>query len=163
MPPDRRERLVAVGGGAICALAVIGVLGRVGDHQSLGTTLALARASQPVAARPPTTPAPSVRLRITLWPRGPGHRARTWQVACPPQSGACRVAVGRLALLQAGEAHAPCAATAGGMREASLVGVVRGHPVAAWLDQRDPCDAAAWATLQGLLNPSSARATPASP
>ena len=154
---------MAIGGGAVCAMAVIGVLGRLVDNPGLGTTLALAHASQPVAARPTTAPDPSVHLRITLWPRGAGHGARTWQVTCPPPSRACRVAGRQFALLQAGEAQAPCRATAGGVREASLVGVVRGRPVAAWLDQRDPCDAAAWSQLRGLLSPPAAEAPRASP
>lgn len=144
---------MAAGAAAACALAVLAVAGHVLDRPSLPTALGSAAPAAVTAHRPSTPSVHGTDLRITLWPRGPGGAARSWHLACPSRGRACTVARTRAATLRAGATGAACTALGRGDGEALVLGTLGGRPVDTWLDQRDSCDAAAWARLHALLRP----------
>lgn len=153
MSSDRRERVVMLWAWGVVALAGLAVGAHTVRSSALPAALGAAAPQAVAAHRPTTPPVRGTALRITVWRNGPAHRPRTWTMTCPGPGAACAVARQRAATLRTGVVGVDCTSAGRGIGEALVLGTLGGHPVDIWLDQRDSCDAAAWARLRPLLTP----------
>jgi len=128
---------------------------------TLSLLLLAAAAGCGASSEAPAPAAPTVDLRITVWPQGEGRStAKKYTLRCNPAGGTLpngRRACERLLALRAAFAPVPrdtaCTEIFGGPQTATVRGTYRGQPVTLDLSRSDGCTTAQWDRLGAVLPP----------
>ena len=148
MNRERQERMLAIAVAAVCAVAVLALMGRLPHRVGFLQSAEALPGQSARPSQPYVLPASQIDLRVILWPRGPAGPSRSWRITCPGE--ACAHARAHTHDLLT-EPVGNCGAGDDGMGEALITGRIGGRFVDDWLDHRDGCNVRRWHRLRTVL------------